>query len=247
MKETQETVFYRFLEHGTAELSPMCRNVFIPRIETWMSNITVYLCWCSSHHAEARARGERGRGEEGIRRQSIIGSILPNPEKCSCRTVMLSQQRRRVTQRRRVETHLKKDLFECLISHPQRFIRINTQKISLYFVCCNKTLKGLKTFCVGRTVLCVRKHSGDSEVYPQTIFVFNHIYLSIWQLSLDTSDKRHNDIFIHIPQNRAAQSQNVPLYLFMVQTYFDLGADYQVSASSTSNHPILFANMSHLH
>lgn len=189
---------------------PNCRDVWErlhPRDRDIHNSDKQYFCWCSSHHAEARPRGERGRGEEGIR-QSINGSILPNPEKCPCRTVMLSQQRRRVTQRRRVETHLKKDLFECLMFHPQRFIRINTQKILLYFVCCNKTLKGLKTFCVGRTVLRVRKHSRDSEVYPKTIFVFSHIYSSIWQLSLDTCDKRHNDIFIHIPQNRAAQGQN---------------------------------------
>lgn len=42
-------------------------------------------CWCSSHHT----------GEEH-RSRSIVGAILPNPEKCPRRTVMLSEQCRRV-------------------------------------------------------------------------------------------------------------------------------------------------------
>lgn len=144
------------------------------------------LCWCSFQHIRARQREEigrgeqrgrreerghgeqRGHGEEEIRRPSTSGSLSPNPDKCTCRIVQI------------IKTDLTMNLFRCLIFCPQRFVWINTQKILLYFVCGNKTLKGSKKFCVGRTVLHVRKHSRDSEEYQWNLFVLAHlIYFSI--------------------------------------------------------------------
>lgn len=107
----------------------------------------------------------RGRGEEDTRRPSTSRSLLLKLDKCECRIVQI------------VLTDLMRNLFRWLIFSPQRFIWINTQKILLCFVCGNKTLKGSKTFCVGRTVLHVRKHSRDSEEYQSNLFVLAHFYL----------------------------------------------------------------------
>lgn len=46
-------------------------------------------------------------------------------------------------------------------------------------------------------------------------------------------------------KNRAAQDQNLTLLFVPMTNASQLGANYQVSASSASNHVILFANTSH--
>lgn len=154
-------------------------------------------------------REERGHGEEEIRRPSTSGSLSPNPDNCTCRIVQI------------VKTDLTMNLFRCLIFCPQRFVWINTQKILLYFVCGNKTLKGSKKFCVGRTVLHVRKHSRDSEEYQWNLFVLAHCDLFCYCLIF--LRKRRNQTFSSTcHKNRVVQGQNLTLFFF---SFFHTVAD----------------------